>query len=314
MNIVTHDGVFHCDEVVAYTFLNYLYQDNTLIRTRDESIINDNQNKFVIDVGKVYDHDKKRYDHHQESCNEYFDSNKQVPLSSAGLVYRHYGLEFISKFVLDLGFTATQEQLKKLYTSFYYDFVQAIDANDNGIMQYTTTDKPVFNTQPTVPYIINKFNNANIYNANMQLEAFKEASRLISSIIKPLITTKIRNIIDYDTDMVNIKGAIDKRLEYSKDGSILVVETDSNNYFGIILELEKQDPTIYIKYIIYKSNTEWRVRTLGTNFVSRKVLLSYDTLKPVIGDDLIFVHKNLFIAACKTFDAALQVAICSNNS
>jgi len=65
--IGTHDGIFHCDEVLACAMLKHLpnYANSTVIRTRDESILE--QCDIVVDVGGVYNHDKKRYDHHQKT-------------------------------------------------------------------------------------------------------------------------------------------------------------------------------------------------------------------------------------------------------
>ena len=63
--IGTHDGSFHCDEVLACVFLKMLpeYRDAEIVRTRDLEILS--QCDIVVDVGGVFDHEAKRYDHHQ---------------------------------------------------------------------------------------------------------------------------------------------------------------------------------------------------------------------------------------------------------
>jgi len=50
----------------------------------------------VVDVGAEYLPDKLRLDHHQKSFKEYWSEHyKGIKLSSAGLVYRHYGKEIV---------------------------------------------------------------------------------------------------------------------------------------------------------------------------------------------------------------------------
>ena len=46
----------------------------------------------LIDVGGEYDPATCRYDHHQRGFEEVFGHGFVTKLSSAGLVYKHYGL------------------------------------------------------------------------------------------------------------------------------------------------------------------------------------------------------------------------------
>ena len=52
---------------------------------------------IVVDVGAVYDPATHRYDHHQRGFDETMkELGRSVKLSSAGLVYRHWGKEVIA--------------------------------------------------------------------------------------------------------------------------------------------------------------------------------------------------------------------------
>lgn len=64
ISIITHNGKFHTDDVFACAILKYIFDDINIIRTRDESIINDSDS-YIIDVGGEYDGVKK-FDHHQK--------------------------------------------------------------------------------------------------------------------------------------------------------------------------------------------------------------------------------------------------------
>ena len=50
----------------------------------------------LIDVGGEYDPGACRYDHHQRGFEETFGHGFTTKLSSAGLVYKHYGLEIVA--------------------------------------------------------------------------------------------------------------------------------------------------------------------------------------------------------------------------
>jgi uncharacterized UPF0160 family protein len=57
-------------------------------------------------------------------------------LSSAGLIYAHYGESVIAQI---LGLETKQEDpklIKKLYERLYKTFVESVDAIDNGIQQF----------------------------------------------------------------------------------------------------------------------------------------------------------------------------------
>jgi len=135
LTIGTHNGHFHCDEALACSMLKILdqYQDAEIIRSRDPEILN--TCNIVVDVGAVFDHEKKRYDHHQKSFSHSMNSldpNKKwtIKLSSAGLVYFHYGRDIIAKI---LGTSKDDKLTEKVFDKVYEGFIQEIDAIDNGV-------------------------------------------------------------------------------------------------------------------------------------------------------------------------------------
>lgn len=65
------------------------YADANIVRTRDPAVIA--KADIVVDVGAVYDPETHRYDHHQREFTGTFDDKHKIRLSSAGLVYKHFG-------------------------------------------------------------------------------------------------------------------------------------------------------------------------------------------------------------------------------
>src|SRR3989338_2801873 len=131
--IATHSGSFHVDEAFACWMLLRLpeFEGAEIIRTRDLGIIA--QADIAVDVGAEYDPLRCRFDHHQRGFEETFSPKHEIKLSSAGLIYKHYGRQVISSITKIPAEEARNELiLQKLYDS----FIMPLDAIDNGIQQY----------------------------------------------------------------------------------------------------------------------------------------------------------------------------------
>lgn len=57
-------------------------------------------------------------------------------LSSAGLIYAHYGMEVISEILSKRNFVVTTDCLHHLFLIVYEGFVEELDAIDNGVPMY----------------------------------------------------------------------------------------------------------------------------------------------------------------------------------
>lgn len=119
VTVVTHDGVFHADEVYACAALSEL-ADKTgsvlnIIRSREQKWFD--AADIVVDVGGVYNPDTGRFDHHQKG-GAGARSNK-VPFSSFGLVWAEVGDTVC-------GSAAIAKRVDEI-------LVQNVDALDNGV-------------------------------------------------------------------------------------------------------------------------------------------------------------------------------------
>ncbi|KAI4241013.1 MAG: hypothetical protein LQ352_007512 [Teloschistes flavicans] len=134
--IGTHNGHFHADEALAVYMLRLLpaYTPSTLLRTRDPSLLSTCHT--IVDVGGEYDPAQNRYDHHQRTFDTTFP-RKQTKLSSAGLIYLHFGKAIIAQ---RTGLDPDSESVEILWRKLYNEFIEAIDANDNGISVYPSSE------------------------------------------------------------------------------------------------------------------------------------------------------------------------------
>ncbi|MDF1573311.1 MAG: MYG1 family protein [Bacteroidales bacterium] len=85
VTVVTHNGIFHADEVFAIALISCIHGKLEVVRTRDKKIIDQAKSDpkiFVIDVGMVSDPRMKCFDHHQQS-----QSGQEE--SSVSLVFRY---------------------------------------------------------------------------------------------------------------------------------------------------------------------------------------------------------------------------------
>ncbi|KEG07124.1 metal binding protein [Trypanosoma grayi] len=155
--IGTHNGAFHCDETLACGLLRCSQQFSpaNILRTRDATALE--KCHIVVDVGGVYDGVALRFDHHQSSFHGTMTTPKatyHTRLSSAGLLYKHFGRGIIQRYVeaalaspyreqlLEAGNWApskknlSEQELDTLYDIVYRNFVEHIDGIDNGVNAY----------------------------------------------------------------------------------------------------------------------------------------------------------------------------------
>ncbi len=111
------------------------YIDAQIVRTRKPELLDECD--IVVDVGGVFDHGKRRYDHHQKSFTDSVstllpEKKWTTKLSSAGLVYVHYGKEIIAGIIgSDIGNDPAEKAtllVEKIFDKVYANFIEEIDA------------------------------------------------------------------------------------------------------------------------------------------------------------------------------------------
>jgi uncharacterized UPF0160 family protein len=115
MQVVTHDGSFHADEVFAVAALGLLPGPLEVVRSRDPRILADAD--LRVDVGFHYDPPNGDFDHHQRGFDMVRDNG--VGYASFGLVWLEFGPRVCG------GDQDVADAVERA-------LVQAIDANDTG--------------------------------------------------------------------------------------------------------------------------------------------------------------------------------------
>lgn len=122
IELVTHDGKFHADEVLASIILTDLFPGADLFRTRDPEMTCPSAGRIVFDVGYVFDPVSGLFDHHQPGSPE---RNCGTPYSAFGLIWREFGHAWLAGKV-------SQEILEEVFMKIDENLVKTVDAVDNG--------------------------------------------------------------------------------------------------------------------------------------------------------------------------------------
>lgn len=316
-SIVTHNGTHHADEALAVYLLRKLPQFTSLplTRTRDPAIIS--AATIVVDVGAEYDVDRLRFDHHQREFNEVFDGQHKTKLSSAGLVWKHYGKDILSA---HLQLPTSDSRIDLLWIKLYDDFVEAIDGIDNGIQQFGDA-KPLYKSRTDlsarIGYLNPRWNEQS--GAADSDRRFEKASQLAG--------TEFFDRVDYTFEAwlparEIVQVALDKRFETSGDeqGRILVFE-DYAAWKDHLFTLEKESDFggEQVLYVIYPDESgKWRIQAVPESpesFKSRRPLpeqwrgVRDQALTDLTGiQGCVFVHAAGFIGGNQTRQGALEMA------
>lgn len=315
ITIQTHDGRFHTDDVGAVSLLTSYYAKKdtqvNLIRSRDLTLLENAD--ILVDVGGIYDPCTHRYDHHQEDCNEVFQEGFTIPLSSIGMVWKHFGQEILTMYIQhsqSFNYVENyQDHIEKLWVEVYLKAIQEIDAHDNGVLP-VKGGKRNYWTHLSVGNLISSHNTRHTNNETLQMKAFEKAVGFFGQVFDTMLNEIIRSYFDFIVGRDVVKKCID--------------DAPDNREYLIITELVptifkclgKLDPDCQFKFLIFhnEGEDEITIRTRGRKddiMTPIIPLLCYDAVKEKLGeereDQLVFVHKNLFIAKTKTIEAATDI-------
>jgi len=178
LNIGTHNGIFHSDEVLAISILDIANTGKELciVRTRDKDELT--RTTFNVDIGG------KEYDHHITG----FDKKRATGelYASAGLIWEKFAKDAIKAIQLEenLNYIAlTDEELSSIINEIDRKVIIPVDLEDNG--QEISTHLFSF---------INTFLPCWTENPNYNL-AFEKAENIAVEIMKKVIKQNIVKVI-----------------------------------------------------------------------------------------------------------------------
>ncbi|VVA97838.1 unnamed protein product [Arabis nemorensis] len=313
----THNGSFHCDEALGCFMIRLAdkFSGADIVRTRDPKILAELD--AVLDVGGVYDPDSDRYDHHQKGFEEVFGHGFNTKLSSAGLVYKHFGKEIIAK---ELNVDQDHPDVLRLFLAVYKSFMEAIDAVDNGINRYDTDKPPRYVNNTHLSSRVGRLNLDWIdpdQSQEKENEAFQRAMALAGKEFLESVRFHTRSWLPARSIVVQ---CLEERFKTDPSGEIMELKKFCPWKLHLF-ELEQEmkiEPLI--KYVIYQDErgNQWRVQAVAVapdRFENRKALpeqwrgLRDEELSKVAEiPGCVFVHMSGFIGGNQSYEGALSMA------
>ena len=280
---ITHNGTMHADEVFATAFLS-LYFGNFKVARVSEVPKDISTNTIIYDIGKG------KFDHHQTNARI---RDNGIKYSSFGLLFEEYGLSYLKKLKL--------KNTKAIYNYLVKDFIEAIDAIDNGIFPEI---KSIYKIK-TVSDVIKIFNPS--YGSND-----KEDEQFIKavSIAESILTEELKNVIGKVEAGVKVKKILNKT-----KGPILILDEYLPYEETVLTSLSGKK----ILFAIYPSNRGgYGIKTIPistTDKTSRVYFpkewggLTNDDLEKVTGvKGSLFCHTNRFLMTASDLDTAIKLA------
>ncbi len=282
MKVATHNGYFHADDVLAVAVFLLKYPKAEILRARDEGVIRSAD--AAIDVGRVYDPDTLRFDHHQRGGAG--ERGNGIPYASLGLIWKHFGEE------VAYGKREAEIVERRL--------VMAIDALDNGVEISTPLFKSV--SSYTIADYLDSFNDGR--------ESLEDFDRGFSEALffgSKLLMEEIDRAKAYVRDLDKV-GEIFRN---SKDKEI--IELPPNIHWKEVLV-----PT-EAKFVVFPRNDgDFYVRAVPKEVGEFTSKIPFpESWGGLVGEELAgttgvkdasFCHRDGFIAGASSREGALRLA------
>ena len=317
--IGTHSGRFHCDEALACGLLLHTVQfsSSAILRTRVPDLLA--RADVVVDVGGVYDHSAARYDHHQATFSTMMETPRAkyttTKLSSAGLIYLHYGKALIADFCAKFA-PETTADVDMLYDKMYKEFVEHVDAIDNGVEQIEGGGEKRYHIPNTLASRVDVLGprwNEEVTDDSTNI-AFREAMILATSEFYERLEYLCMSWLPARRHVLEAFENAQK----SENPQILILTTGGVPWKEHLFDIERENGVFGKSlYCVFPERTgEWKVIAVPEKIggFSNRLPLPWKGLRDgeldaaSSVDGCIFVHASGFIGGNKTFEGVMAMA------
>ncbi|KAG5181101.1 metal-dependent protein hydrolase [Tribonema minus] len=314
--IGTHNGTFHCDEALACGILKSLpqWRDAVVVRTRDPDQLA--KCDIVVDVGGVYDAEALLFDHHQRTFTDTMaELGFKTRLSSAGLVYRHFGLAFLKECLK--GAVPDEVVEKVLYKKVYKNFIEEVDGVDNGVNAFDGA--PNYTVTSALGARVSRLNPD--WNGDASPGAANANFKSAMALTLCELAAHVRALAEAWWPARSIIAAsLSKAADVYATGEVVILD-EFCPWKEHLHDLEREAGIFgRTKFVLYgDSGGGWRVQTVplaATGFENRMPIepawwgVRDDKLSDATGiPGCVFVHANGFIGGNKSREGALAMAL-----
>ncbi|MBR2669448.1 MAG: MYG1 family protein [Solobacterium sp.] len=313
LNLYTHDGLFHADDVFASALLSLMAEDVHIVRGSDLEIPEDTDKWIIFDIGGG------ELDHHtpENKENNGVHPGTGIPYASCGLVWKKYYKDILE--AQNCPERYTEIVFSRLDTS----LIQGIDAEDNGYDPVGAELERLPNLQAdlrneisyasrtsfTISQVIKDFNPP--WNSDIDpYDAFLDAV----SFAKDVLLNRLDSIIS----SLDGRDYILRAIDYSANH--LMILDEFAPWEGVLYSQRNNPKAQDIWYVISPAlRGGWNIQCALVNSNDRSVFrhplpeewygLRYEELQKVSGiKTAIFCHPSGFLAGTETMEDALAMA------
>ncbi|MBQ6222784.1 MAG: MYG1 family protein [Solobacterium sp.] len=313
LNLYTHDGLFHADDVFASALLSLMAEDVHIVRGNDLEIPEDTDKWIIFDIGGG------ELDHHtpENKENNGVHPGTGIPYASCGLIWKKYYREILE--AQNCPERYTEIVFSRLDTS----LIQGIDAEDNGYDPVGAELERIPNLQAdlrneiayasrtsfTISQVIKDFNPP--WNSDIDpYDAFLDAV----SFAKDVLLNRLDSIIS----SLDGRDYILRAIDYSANH--LMILDEFAPWEGVLYSQRNNPKAQDIWYVISPAlRGGWNIQCALVNSNDRSVFrhplpeewygLRYEELQKVSGiKTAIFCHPSGFLAGTETMEDALAMA------
>lgn len=289
MTFGTHNGIFHCDEVVGIAILeiSHMNTDVYVVRTRNFDELN--KLDIVIDIGGGI------LDHHMAGFNVCRPTGEKY--ASAGLVWKEFAEEAIKNVMIEEGISINDDKIKVIKEQIDREVIIPVDTEDNGekISSHTFS-------------FISKFLPSWLETPNYD-EAFRRVESIVFGILKEIIKDKVVQVAT--------KKELQKRYNCINDGVLEIPAQTMSWLEDVVSYNESHD--YRVKFVIFPYPAGgWAAQSVPPSIEKKfEQLVSFpkewagrnekELPKISMIQDATFCHNGCFFARAKTKESILKM-------
>jgi uncharacterized UPF0160 family protein len=292
--LITHDGAFHADEVLATALLSSLFPGSQVIRTRDPGLIRaPSPDTIIYDVGGTYDPDLNLFDHHQKDAPTREDGS---PYSAFGLVWARYGRDYLLEIGVD------PELADGVHASVDRSLVLGIDLLDNGALDPSGLGPAA---GLTLPSLIHDLHPAHDAPEGAEQAWFEVAVRMATGVLASRAKGAEASL--------RARREVLDAIEAAGDGPVLELARGTP-FNGAIREAGAD----HLLFVVHPRKTDWVVSCVSLepgSYARRRDLpeawagFEGEALAEVTGvPDAVFCHRARFLAVAGSREGAMRLA------
>ena len=285
----THNGIFHCDEVLGIAILMIAFMDYiiTVTRTRLPEVLSTLD--IVIDVGGG------KYDHHMEDFDQHRPTGELY--ASAGLVWKDFGLKAILNVAKAIGISLSKSDAQAIHEEIDRELIIPADQEDNGKQDSTHIFSFVSSFLP----------------AWMETQNYDEAFDKVVTIVRTILYETIKAKIS----KVTAKYELAERYKIAEDG-ILEIPAQTMPWLEDVV-MYNQAHNNDLKFVIFPyPDGGWAAQAVPPSVEKKfEQLIPFPkewagknekTLPGICGiPDATLCHKFRFFARAKTKESIIKM-------